>query len=279
MFGRIFGEVFLYECLGLTGDDEENTVTLSTYMETHNNWRDFVNNFPSTTKVQLATMFETSDVHPDIVDDMKIFHRVIVPFPFLRDVLISKGINCISLDTWTSSLIREKPLILARRPDPTAVRFLYVGTNDLRKNTLNLYKVCEDIFKGTKHRLIMKTNITDELKPSKNITVITGRSTNDYVASLYNWCDYVITFSRGEGVGMPILEANYFNKPIISHLGGVNMDVQKYINVPWYELPCKEIPVNLTNVPTYLHKVFYGNWWDVDETTAKKVIRDCIKFC
>ena len=72
------------------------------------------------------------------------------------------------------------------------------------------------------------------------------------------------------------LEGAYFGKPTISHSGGVFRDVKKFIDVPIISLPFREVPVDLTDVPTFLHKVFYGKWWEVDEEEVIKVIKDVI---
>jgi hypothetical protein len=61
------------------------------------------------------------------------------------------------------------------------------------------------------------------------------------------------------------LEGAYFGKPTISHDGGVFRDVKKFIDVPMISVPSKEVPIDFTNVPPFLHKVFYGKWWEVDE--------------
>jgi glycosyltransferase involved in cell wall biosynthesis len=85
------------------------------------------------------------------------------------------------------------------------------------------------------------------------------------MASLYNMCDYVISFTRGEGVGMPMLEANYFRKPIIAHDQGVFRDIKKLVDVPWYTLSSKEVQIDYSEVPLFLRNVFYGSWWEVDD--------------
>lgn len=278
MFGKVYGRFFLEQHLGIAGDDDIDKVTISELIETFQMWPQWVHQFPSK-KVQLFTMFETSDVHPDIINCMKVFDKVIVPFPFLKDILVNKGINCVSIDYYTSDILRDRPPVVERTPDPNAIIFLYIGTNDERKNLRKLCKLCADIFTGTRHKLIVKTNNIIGLPISDNVNIITDKISNGSIANLYNSCDYVITFSRGEGVGLPMIEGDYFNKPVIAHLGGVNKNVREFINVPWYELPCKQIPVDLTNVPIFLHKVFYGDWWDVDETAAKNVIMKCINLC
>jgi hypothetical protein len=71
-----------------------------------------------------------------------------------------------------------------------------------------------------------------------------------------------------------MLEADYFGKPIIAHDQGVFTDVKNYVKVPWHVLPTNEVPIDLMKVPQFLHEVFYGTWWEVEEEQAIKVIQD-----
>ena len=94
------------------------------------------------------------------------------------------------------------------------------------------------------------------------------------MATLYNMCDYVISFTHGEGVGMPMIEGSYFGKPVIAHDQGVFRDIKNFIKTQWITLESKEIPIDYTHVPPFLHKVFWGKWWEIDEEHAKKIIKD-----
>ena len=263
VFGTVFGRFFVGPHLGLPhGDATPNTSTLSELVETFASWPACVAQMPGTCK-QLYTMFETSDVHPDIIRNMKVFDRVLVPVQYLCDILVRHGVRAVSLDHYTSDLIRECHPIIPKTLNPTRIIFLYVGTNDTRKNLTTLTRAFARL--GGSHVLIAKTNTGVGLAQSPNIRVITDRLTNTQLAALYNMCDYVVTATRGEGVGLPVLEANYFQKPVIAHDQGVFRDVQKMVTVPWTVLPSTEIPIDYTGVPEYLHKVFWGTWWDISE--------------
>lgn len=54
-------------------------------------------------------MFETSDVHPDIIENMKLFDKVIVPLGYLRDILVKHGVNCVSADYYNSPWFWRNP--------------------------------------------------------------------------------------------------------------------------------------------------------------------------
>jgi hypothetical protein len=273
MFGKIYGRFFLNQYLGISGDNELNTVTLSELIETYPCWENFVINARKEFKyIKLFTMFETNDVHPDIIDKMKLFDEVIVPYDYLKDILLKHGVKCKALNYWTSSLIRSKPKVIHKTRDPSKLVFLYNGTNDIRKNVTTLTRVFAKVFETTEHILIVKTNKPDNLTITKNIRVITERISDEQLASLFNLCDYCVTCTRGEGVGLLHLEGHYFNKPIISH----NQGVFKQLGVDIIPLPSYEVDIDYTHVPDFLKNVFYGKWWEIDENEAIKVIKKII---
>jgi glycosyltransferase involved in cell wall biosynthesis len=272
MYGQIHGRFFLKQDLGIEDDDTPDTVTISEIIETYPLWETWLSRLPFKNK-QLFTMFETSDVHPKIIEKMKLFDKIIVPYDYLKNILVKHGVNCESLNWYTSPLIRSKPTVLKKTPNPNKKVFLYVGTNDVRKNAIRLANTFSSILTGTKHILIMKTNHTSNLPQHPNITYITDRLDIDRMAGLYNTCDYVVSFSRGEGVGLPMLEAEYFGKPVISHDKGVLNTIK---NDKWIVLPSKEVPINTNEVPEFLKNVFHGTWWEVD-TSAYDILEDMIR--
>jgi len=269
MYGKIYGRFFLKPHLLLEDDDTPDTWTISELIETFPVWPQWIGALPPVKNKQLYTMFETSDVHPDIIENMKLFDKVIVPLGYLRDILLKHGVNAVSADYYNSPLVLAKPVVLKKKPDPQKIIFLYVGTHDVRKNTKNLVKVFETVLCGTEHTLIMKTNTRDGLPDSPNIRYITDKISQDQLAGLYNMCDYVVSFTRGEGVGLPMLEAQYFGKPVIAHDQGVFVHIK---DPSWITLPSKEVPINYHEVPGFLQKVFYGTWWEIDYDKAKHII-------
>lgn len=273
MFGKIHGRFFLQQDLGISSDDTPSTFTLSELIETYPHWQKIVEELRNDyDTVNLCTMFETNDVHPDIIDKMKLFDEVIVPYDYLKDILLEHGVKCKALNYWTSSLIRSKPEVIHKKRDPSKLIFLYNGTNDIRKNVTTLTRIFANVLENTEHILIVKTNKPDNLIITKNIRVITERISYEKLASLFNLCDYCVTCTRGEGVGLLHLEGYYFNKPIISHEQGVF----KQLDVDIIPLPSNEVDIDYTHVPKFLKNVFYGKWWDIDENKSIKVIKKII---
>lgn len=273
MFGTIVGRFYLKQDLGLSDDDTPDTVTISELIETFPMWSRWIEQFPNK-RVQLFTMFETSDVHPDIIECMKKFDKVIVPYDYLKYILQGYDVKCEALNWYTSPLIRDTPRIIEKTVRPNKHIFLYVGTNDVRKNTIKLTSFFKRVLDGTDHKLIVKTNKLDNLPESENIKYITKRMSHNEMAGLYNICDYVVSFTHGEGVGLPMLEAKYFGKPVISHDGGVLSAIR---DESWIVLPSREVVIDHANVPQFLQKVFHGTWWEIDEQQALRIINNLIQ--
>ena len=272
-FGKIYGRFFLKQHLDQPDDDTPDLCTISELIETYPMWSQWIQQLPEK-KVQLYTMFETSDVHPDIIEEMKLFEKVIVPFDYLKDILVKRGVNCEAVNWYTSPLVTARPATIQKRKNPEKVVFLYVGTNDVRKNTVNLANTFAKALEGTKHFLIMKVNNRENLLDSPNIKYVTEKISTGELAGLYNICDYVVSFTRGEGVGLPMLEAQYFKKPVIAHDQGVFVHIK---DPSWITLPSQEVPIDYTEVPGFLKKVFHGTWWEVDYEKAQEVIMSLIK--
>ncbi len=273
MFGKTLGGFFLDRDLGIIDDNTPSTVTLSEIIENYPRWQKIVEQLRNEyDTVNLCTMFETNDVHPEIIEKMKLFDKVIVPYDYLKDILLEHGVKCVALNYWTSSLIRSQPKVIHKTRDPSKLIFLYNGTNDVRKNVTTLTRIFANALEGTEHLLIVKTDKPYNLTVNKNIILITERLSNDILASLFNFCDYCVTCTRGEGVGLLHLEAQYFNKPIISHDQGVF----KQLGVDIIPLPSSEVDIDYTYVPTFLKKVFYGKWWEIDEKETINIIKKII---
>lgn len=272
MYGKILGRFFLKQHLRQEDDDTPDTCTISELIETYPFWSQWIKSVPAK-NVQLYTMFETSDVHPSVIENMKLFDKVIVPLGYLRDILVKHGVNCVSADHYNSPLVLDKPIVLKKKKNPEKIIFLYVGTNDVRKNTKNLVKVFDEVLRGTQHTLVMKTNNRNDLPDSPNIRYVTEKVSPQQLAGLYNTCDYVVSFTRGEGVGLPMLEAQYFGKPVIAHDQGVFKHIK---DSSWITLPSEEVPIDYSEVPGFLQKVFYGTWWEVDYEKAKDIIKSLI---
>jgi len=105
-FGKIVGRFFLKQDLGLYDDNTPDLITISELIETYPMWPKWIEELPEKRK-QLFTMFETSDVHPDIIENMKLFDKVIVPYDYLKNILIRHGVKCEALNWYTHDLFKQ----------------------------------------------------------------------------------------------------------------------------------------------------------------------------
>ena len=276
-FGKVYGRFFLNTHLGITDDGKPNTCTLSELVETYQHWKGFCDQIPPGTQKNLFTMFETSDVHQDIVNEMKHFDQVWVPFEYLKRVLEKRGLKNVHALGWYKSPLVEKNITVPKKKlDKERLIFLYVGTNDVRKNVHSLVRCFTKAYGTDNHLLILKTNRPDGLPHQKNIKIITDKITENKLANLYGMCDYVVSFTRGEGVGMPFLEAAHYGKPIIATEGGVLKETKEFCKGEWITLPHRETIIDYTAVPSFLHKVFWGTWWEPIEEKAVQVFKDLV---
>ena len=124
-FGKIYGRFFLKQHLDQPDDDTPDICTISELIETYPMWEEWIHQVRGR-RVQLYTMFETSDVHPDIIEQMKLFDKVIVPFDYLKDILVKHGVNCEATHFYTSPLVAKKPVVVLKRRNPNKIVFLYV---------------------------------------------------------------------------------------------------------------------------------------------------------
>ncbi len=103
--------------------------------------------------------------------------------------------------------------------------FLAVGTTFERKNHNNIIKafITSDKFNEmqlviagmiTKHGKTLVKTYENEIKEGK--IIFTGYLKSEMIKPLYENCKVVLYPSFCEGFGLPILEANYFKKPVIT---------------------------------------------------------------
>lgn len=184
---------------------------------------------------------------------------------------------------------------------PTTENFLVVGqiTNGSvaldRKNIAKLIQTFCHTFKGRPHKpgLILKVNgvgfskmdqyqTEDRLKEIKNtipdndvsISLLHGELNNDEMSAVYNNPKVIahLSFSRGEGFGLPLLEASLSSKPIFApnHSGHLDFLKDKFqpltgslVEIPepaiseWFIKGSKWFEVDPAKASEQLLKFFY----------------------
>ena len=258
----------------------------------------------SDTNIGISAIVETDICNPVWVDACNRMSKVIVPSTFCQSVLRNSGQLTSEVKVIPESFPDEILELKATRVDDikfqTQFNFLVIGQitgknaeND-RKNIFYTIKwFCETFNKDNDVGLVIKTNmgrntkidrqvventikaVLAEIKKKKEpkIYLLHGEMSDSEMASLYRHPQIkaLITLSRGEGYGLPILEAAASGLPVIATNWSGHLDFMskgKFI----------EIDFNLGNVhPTridneiFIEKARWAN--PIEEDFKKKILK------
>ncbi len=107
-----------------------------------------------------------------------------------------------------------------------------------------------------------------------NIYLLHGDLTDDEMNSLYNHpkIDAMISFTKGEGFGRPLLEFSITGKPIIASNWSGHLDFlhKDYCTL----LPGEQTPVHNSVIDNFILKD--SSWFTVDYGYAMRVLQDCV---
>lgn len=92
--------------------------------------------------------------------------------------------------------------------------FLWVGTQEPRKNLKRAVEAWQK-FSNTHDLVLVGASGTKEVRPQKGIKM-PGYLTNAQLASFYKHADLLLFPSLYEGFGLPILEAFYYDCPVVT---------------------------------------------------------------
>jgi glycosyltransferase involved in cell wall biosynthesis len=245
---------------------------------------------------------ETNVCNPEWLKCISSMDRVIVPSTFTKttfektDELSSAAKNIVVVpESFIDSIAKETvaPLELELQ---TQFNFLAVGQltgknaeND-RKNMFNLLKwFCEAFADDDDVGLIVKTNSSRETKIDRLLTedvlkqvlksvrkgafprvyLLHGLMSDDEMAALYKHptVKAFITLTRGEGFGLPILEAAASGLPVIATSWSGHMDFLKHGKFIKLDYELKEVPSSRIDKNIFMKG---SKWADVNEEDVKK---------
>jgi glycosyltransferase involved in cell wall biosynthesis len=228
-------------------------------------------------KVKIGfTMWETDKIPVkdvfwgggDAINIINQLDRLFVPCEFNKELFEEAGVK-IPIDVVNLGYQQEEYSLLDR-PKRKTFTFLMLGTLTQRKNVGSVTSAFLSLFKGNMDvRLILKTQggtlIHIEWPDDKNITRIDRLSTKKEMIEYFREADCFVLPSKGEGFGLPILEAMATGLPCIfpNHSGMAdiankeyNYPLEKYETVP----ANKGMTKSNTNV---------GNWFEPDFNELK----------
>lgn len=187
----------------------------------------------------LYTMMETSkEVHPEYAEKSNLASEVWVPTVHMKDVMEASGvvvpIHVVPLGVDTAIFRPDvRPMVLPR--SAKTFRFLSVFWWGIRKGYDILIRAYANEFSGDDDVSLVISSKAHDGRPSSKIAdeiraivKSTGKANAPHIilhdspvsdhgmASLYNACDAFVLPSRGEGYGLPIVEAAACGMPVIT---------------------------------------------------------------
>lgn len=251
--------------------------------------------------VGLSAIVETDRCSPDWVKACNMMDVVVVPSNHAAQCLKNSGTLNVRLHVVPESYKHHAvdKTSLSLDDVSTSFNFLVFGQltgnnphND-RKNTFNTVKwICESFSNDPDVGIVLKTNVgrntlidrnivmnilkrlVNEVKrgPYPKIHLLHGNMSDDDVCALYRSekIKALVSLTRGEGFGLPILEAATCGLPVIATNWSGHLDFMslgKFINVTYNLMPIHSSRID--------NKIFIqgAKWAEPDEQDAKKKLR------
>lgn len=217
------------------------------------------------------TMFETTKLPSGVngwtgptgnwVDMLKDIDLLLTPSSFCAEVFMRN--DCTVPIKVVPLGVDIKTYKYIERPKRKVFTFLMLGTLTIRKNPGYVISAFLNLFKNNENvRLILKTQdgtLGSITFPHKNLIIIDRRSTNKEVMQYLYDADCFIFPSRGEGFGLPPLEAMATGLPTIL---SANTGMKDFCNEE-YNYPIRKMtPQPAQRFPRAWGYV--GNWFDPD---------------
>ena len=264
---------------------------LSFQVQLPNEWNPFL----AKQNIGITAAVETNTCNPEWVECCERMDKVIVPSEFTKEVLVNTGVKSdlveVVHETYPAmfdneDFVRDDYIDRILDNIETKRNFLVLGQitgmnifSD-RKNLFNTIKAFVEAYKNDKDvGLIFKTNVgrntkidrTKTLSLVKNLLkelgkdvypkvhILHGNLSENQLRTLYTHdkVSYLLTATRGEGFGLPILEAASQGLPVIATNWSGHLDFMKLGN--FTRLPYKLSEIHETRID---NKIFIkGTKW------------------
>ena len=220
-------------------------------------------------------VFESTQISDQILDTLKSADQVWVPSTWGRDVLVQNGIKRLHIRVVPEGVDSDRYHSFGRPRANYPLTFLFVGKYEERKSCRQILDAWADAFKDdTTVRLIFKTNyfvdapdkqkeLADHVEQLNlnNLTVIWDQYTDQEILNLYQHSDVFVFPTKGEGWGLPIIEAAAMGMPIISTDYSAQHDYLMEIANSCIFVPYELGPVNCPDFQRYYTSTNgWGNW-------------------
>ena len=254
--------------------------------------------------IGISAFVETDKCNPAWVDKCNLMSEIIVPSSFLKEVINNSGKTATPINVvhehFNKYLVKNSHNTTLDLKLNKKFNFLILGQltgnnkdND-RKNTVNMIKwFCEAFHDNPNVGLVLKTNLgrctlrdrTETVKAAKSIInnfrkgkypiveVLHGNMTSEEIAELYKNKNIkcILSATRGEGYGLPLVDAAASGLPIVATGWSGHMDFlnKECISSLDYELK----PIHESRID---NRIFMkgAKWAEVESSEFKNKILD-----
>lgn len=291
---------------GLTGDIMSRSVSVnegfdvSLQIQLPDEWSNSLAKY----NIGITAGVETDKCNPKWIDSINLMDLVIVPTNHVRDTFLKTGdvkTKIIVIGEWYQETLDQQPLDhITNIKFDTKFNFLVVSqltaTDDVsdRKNIFNTIKWFCEAFRDDKDvGLILKTNmgrgtqidrqnvyqtidaLLKRVRPGQfpKVHILHGNMTDHEVTSLYRHPSVkcFISLTRGEGFGLPILDASIAELPVITTNWSGHLDFMKLGKFIGIDYDLIDVPIHKIDNRIFVNNVKWAN--PLESDFKKKVLK------
>ena len=218
-------------------------------------------------------VFESTLVPPTVMSTMLTADQVWVPSAWGRSVLIENGLDPARCEVVPEGVDTDQYHPYAPRVESPLLTYLIAGKYELRKSIVEtVHAWAQEFGNDPEVELVIKTDhfMNKEAKYNEltewigelglnNVRVIWGSVTANDMADLYQQSHVFVLPTKGEGWGLPLIEAAATGLPIITTWHSAHTEFLQHIQSSVVTVEHDMIPVNCQE-----YQFFYptpdGNW-------------------
>ena len=221
-------------------------------------------------------VFESTIIAENILSVLQEADQVWVPSVWGRKTLIDNGISVERIYIVPEGVNPDQYYAVGiNKPDSRPTRFLFVGKYEDRKSCRELLEAWHQAWDNDPSvELIIKTNYFVDYPEKQeqlnqhivdlgitNVQVIWGELSSDDMITLYRSCDIFVFPTKGEGWGLPLIEAAAMGLPLITTFYSAPRDFLQPISSS-----CLFVDYDIKPIDCPEFKKFYtstnGSWGD-----------------
>ena len=218
-------------------------------------------------------VFESTRVPPTVMSTMLTADQVWVPSEWGRSVLIENGLDPARCEVVPEGVDTDQYHPYAPRVNSPILTYLITGKYELRKSIIEtVFAWAQEFGNDPDVELVVKTDhfYNREAKYNEltkwigdigltNVRVMWGSVTADDMADLYQQAHVFVLPSKGEGWGLPLIEAAAVGLPIITTWYSAHTEFLQHIQSSVIAVEHDIVPVTCQD-----YQLFYpvpdGNW-------------------